>query len=287
VALHASQRLWKEMRSGPKLTLITLATPFIHARKRQIGGLGQPMILASALLMPVSGLIYAIHDLDLWPPSWRNWALLGAAACVGIVLFLFILGTWVHREQFGSGFLDSLIKSIHAPTTSSGKVIVIRAAGDEAAGTITAGQFLAGLSSTTTRVLTGLYVLSFLLLLVQVPIVLAAIFSIDWLAKFGLWAMLYFFAPIYTVIGVALIATCGASLVFGTDGPFVAAFASCSAEAAPPGKPDIYQLQPFAGKERKGLSHSRLYDHEPAVDYILSMITRTSATSWRHRKASR
>jgi hypothetical protein len=49
-------------------------------------------------------------------------------------------------------------------------------------------------------------------------------------------------------------------------------FASCSAEAAPPGQATIVQLEPFAEADNRGLAHSGLYQSEPVISTITTLI---------------
>ena len=90
--------------------------------------------------------------------------------------------------------------------------------------------------------------------------------------------------PIYTLVVAGLAAVgavwvmLAAAVPFGWDGPFLSIFASCPAEAAPPGQATILQLEPFAGAQNRGLVHSGLYQSEPGIGKIVTLICGSSPT---------
>jgi hypothetical protein len=88
----------------------------------------------------------------------------------------------------------------------------------------------------------------------------------------AVFIILYLFAAAgLLAVGVVSVMM-AAALPFGWDGPFLSIFASCSAEAAPPGQTTILQLEPFAAAQNRGLAHSGLYQSKPVISTIVTLI---------------
>jgi hypothetical protein len=95
-------------------------------------------------------------------------------------------------------------------------------------------------------------------------------------ASHGFRVVISVLVYVFVVAGLAAVGAVwvilAAAVPFGWDGPFLSIFASCSAEAAPPGKATIVQLEPFAEADNRGLAHSRLYQSEPVISKIMTLI---------------
>ena len=167
------------------------------------------------------------------------------------------------------GYRSQLITSVHSPTVEPEDLFVVRAAGDEASISLAAGQFLGSISAVLHRQLTHLRLWAVVIILVQV-FVLAALIGHP--ASLILRILVYVFVVAALAPVVAVTVLLAAALPFGWDGPFLSIFASCSAEAAPPGQATILQLEPFAQAENRGLAHSGLYQSEPVITKIVTLI---------------
>ena len=293
IAIHAGQEIWKKDPDQGRLTVVTLATPFIHARIRRRPAMGQGILFLAALICTFyvlgAWIFVAMEGLGTWP-SWHRWVPAIFAMLVGLsflaVILLSAQAAWRYRKEFGARFGERIVESTHAPTVVRGQVIAIRAAGDEATGTLTVGQFLSGLSamaarrffSVGTERMLGLFVIGSMVVIVQGLVVAAGLVPPSLrssLARLAFWVLFNVFLPTFCVMGAVLLLMCAASLVFGSDGPLVGAFASCSTEASPPGEPETYQLPPFVGLDRPKqgrLNHSRLYEYGPVIDRIAGLV---------------
>ncbi|WP_164492922.1 esterase/lipase family protein [Streptomyces lydicus] len=256
VALRAMEAVDKSVST------ITLATPFIHSRGRDVP-------IHQALMTALFGILLislACTSALTEPKAWIDWTIISFAALLCLMLALCAVGLAMHRKKLGRGFRSKLVTSIHSPSTVVSRTTVIRSAGDEASTFLVAGQFIGWLTGASSRLFGSFKLWTFILLTTQASILAAAALHTRRLAF-----MQYFFA----VPGLALVALItlllSSSLVFGIDGPFVSLFGFSSVEASPPGKAVLMQLEPFAPQGRR-LAHSRLYDDERVIREVLQVI---------------
>ena len=152
---------------------------------------------------------------------------------------------------------------------------MVRAAGDEASAILAAGQFLGWISALLNRLLTNWWLWAWFFIVFGVAVV-SAMVGITHSSSHGfrlvISVLVYVFVTGELVAVGAVLVMLAAALPFGWDGPFLSIFASCSAEAAPPGQATILQLEPFAEVQNRGLAHSRLYSSEPVINTIVTLI---------------
>ena len=273
IALHAVRYLRNSRPDAPRVTTVTLATPFIHARRRTFSGW-------SFFALPVGCvLVIALASSALaGGPHWRDWAywvVLAVVALPALEVLLCIGGAVMHRGFIGPGYRSQLIASAQSPQVGPEDVVVVRAAGDEASAILAAGQFLGWISALLNRLLTNWWLWTWFFIVFGVAVV-SAMAGITHSSSHGfrlvISVLVYVFVMGELAVVSAVLVMLGAALPFGWDGPFLSIFASCSAEAAPPGQATIVQLEPFAGVQNRGLAHSRLYSSEPVIDTIVTLI---------------
>ncbi|ROP44139.1 triacylglycerol lipase [Streptomyces sp. PanSC9] len=262
VALHAVERLRQQGQVSP-VPVVTLATPFIHARTRASSGL----FVGSAVLFGVLLLIEAGLAIATGGHSWFNRALIAAGGVFAVELALCIVGAVRHRDILGEGCGERLVDAIQAPVVSSRNLVAIRAVGDEASLGLASGQLLGWLGSLVASLFGRSTLWLLIIIAVQLSALLTAILglgfsvAIIWCGGFGFFCL----GGVITMLA--------ASLTFGLDdGPFVALFASISAEATPPGEARAVQLEPFPSTGKLKLTHSRLYDEPEVIRRILQEI---------------
>ena len=212
-------------------------------------------------------------------PHWRDWAywvVLAVVALPALEVLLCIGGAVMHRGFIGPGYRSQLIASAQSPQVGPEDVVVVRAAGDEASAILAAGQFLGWISALLNRLLTNWWLSGLVLHRVRCRGGLGdgrhnSQFEPRIQARHQR-LLVYVFVMGELAVVSAVLVMLGAALPFGWDGPFLSIFASCSAEAAPPGQATIVQLEPFAGVQNRGLAHSRLYSSEPVIDTIVTLI---------------
>jgi hypothetical protein len=278
---------------------VTLATPFIHARRRARSGWWPVFVLAMFGAIVIGSAWSALAK----GPHWGDWPVFAFGALVAGDALLCIAGAcmhpgfrwrgslrWLRRtvaanpddwpdvvlgavlrgEFIRPGYRSQLIDSVHSPTVEPEDLFVVRAAGDEASASLAAGQFLGWISALLNRRLTNWYFWAVILILIDGAVV-AALYHVA-SPGLGLRVFIYLFlaAGFLAVFTVSVMLV--AAVPFGWDGPFLSIFASCSAEAAPPGQATILQLEPFAGVENRGLAHSGLYQSEPVISRIVTLI---------------
>ncbi|MEU4475580.1 alpha/beta hydrolase [Micromonospora sp. NPDC023888] len=270
VALHAADRLRTERGRAARVTTVTLATPFLHARPRSITGWPVFVIVLFSALLLGSAAATAVTG----PQSPADAALVIGGSIFAAILALCVAGAVLHRRSLGPGWRSRLIGAIHAPTARPDETVVIRAAGDEASGLLAAGQFVGWLSAAATRLLTNLWFWTILIAVPQFAFVVASLVGRGGRLAFDL--LVYGFAAPGLVMVAVAAAMAGSAVVFGIDGPFAGLVASCSAEAAPPGAATLLQLEPRADPTRKGLAHSSLYNDDQVIRYILSAVQTSS-----------
>jgi hypothetical protein len=291
---------------------VTLATPFIHARTRSFSGwLFFLMVLFGVFLIMVAGTKAVTKPRSFL--DWTIVALgavfiIEIALCaVGAVmhrgLFQFIRGAaraardrlihyfhapaaeqtkivlgaygaviygepfrFIHREV-----RKRLIPNIHAPAVKPEDLLVVRAAGDEASGLLVMGQFIGWVSAVSSRLLSNIWLWACILFAVEMSILLVVVLGLG----FGVvLAAGYMFVAAGFIVVTAMAMMLGASMVFGLDGPFVCLFASCSAEAAPPGTVTVLQLKPSENTHSKRIAHSLLCDDDQVIRRIVETIRR-------------
>jgi len=268
IALHAVRYLRNSCADAPRVPTVTLATPFIHARRRTLSG-WSIFVLASFGFIVTAWAWVTLAD----GPHWDDSIVLALGALVASDALLCVVGACMH-PGFRPGYRSQLIASVHSPTVEPEDLFVIRAAGDEASISLAAGQFLGWTSARLNPLLTNWYVWAVLMLTGTGSAAAALVthsassgFRVVIIAAFIVAALVGFLA-----VGGVSVMLLSAGLPFGLDGPFLSIFASCSAEAAPPGQATIMQLEPFAEAGNRGLAHFGLYRSEPVISKIVMLI---------------
>jgi hypothetical protein len=302
IALHAVRYLRDSCADAPRVSTVTLATPFIHARRRTLSG-WSIFVLASFGFIATAWAWVTLAD----GPHWDDSIVLALGALVASDVLLCIVGACMHpglrwrgslrwlgrrvnanregwpydvigavlRGEFiRPGYRSELIAAVHSPTVEPEELFVIRAAGDEASISLAAGQFLGWISARLNPLLTNWYLWAVLMLAGTGSAAAALVthsassgFRVVIIAAFIVAALVGFLA-----VGGVSVMLLSAGLPFGLDGPFLSIVASCSAEAAPPGQATIMQLEPFAEAGNRGLAHSGLYRSEPVISKIVTLI---------------
>jgi hypothetical protein len=297
IALHAVKHLRGSCPDPPRVSTVTLATPFLHARRRALS-------VWSVFVLALFGAVVILQAGSTLAegPHLRDWAVLAFGALVAGDALLCVAGAgmhwgflqrggfrWLRRriienpeswsedligavlrgEFLRPGYRSHLIASMHSPQVEPEDVFVFRAAGDEASTVLAAGQFLGWISALLNPLLTNIWLWGGIILTTQVSVLSATITNSTSLAAN---VVIY----VFMVPGLVAVATVSvmlaAAMPFGWDGPYLSIFASCSAEAAPPGQATVLQLEPFAGAENRELAHSRLYRSEPVISEIVTLI---------------
>ena len=305
IALHAVRHLRGSGAGAPRVSTVTLATPFIHARRRALSG-------KSVLVLAVfsAGVVGWAWTLLAGHPHWRDWPVLGFGALVAGDALVCIGGACMHpgfrwrgslrwlkrrvnanpenwpfdvigavlRGKFiRPGYQSQLISDVHSPTVEPEDVFLVRAAGDEASTSLAAGQFLGWLSALPnpllTKPLTNRWFWTVIIFPLQ-ALVAAALVNRRVIPAERVVVYVSVLAGLAAAAGglvatLAVAVMLAAALPFGLDGPFLSIFASCSAEAAPPGQATILQLEPFPVRV---LAHSGLYGSEPVISTIVTLI---------------
>lgn len=260
IAVHAANAVRRGSDESRRVPVITLATPFIHARTRRESSSTLELYL---IIVVFGAFLIALAGVRAWagPHSFLDWATIAFGIIFTVQVILCLIGAYMHGGPvLGKDKRSDLLKAIHTPAVDYDDVIVVRSAADEASGFLILGQFTGWLSAW----LTGLFgKAAVLLMLIGVSTLLPH--------DLALVVKLAFGAAGLTVI--ALVTTLlGASLAFGLDGPFVSLYLFTTAEAAPPGKSAILQLEPLTGIQRRGLAHSALYGDEKVIGAVVETI---------------
>lgn len=266
VALHATRQVGKSRDSAARVTAVTLGTPFIHARARAVSG----WLVFIVVLFGVALLVSAGGAALTGPRSLHAWATIASGILFATVVALCAVGALMHRKSIGTGWRSRLIASIHAPTVAPTDVIIVRAAGDEASTLLVVGQFVGWLSGVSSRLLSNIWFWACIIAVPQLAILVSAV--LDRGGGLALTMLLYGFSIPGFVLLAILTAMLGSSIVFGIDGPFVGIFAFSSAEAAPPGRATLMQLEPFTPTTHRAFAHSRLYDEELVIRGVVESI---------------
>ncbi|GAA1501608.1 hypothetical protein GCM10009760_64550 [Kitasatospora kazusensis] len=297
VALHAVRLLRETCADAPRVSTVTLATPFIHARRRSISGWS---VFVQALF---GAMVIAWATVTLMGGHWRDWSFCVSALVAGEAL-LCIGGGGMHRGflQRGNlfswlrkritanpvgwlydvidavsrgdfirpGYRSRIVASVHSPKVEpEDDVIVFRAAADEASLGLAAGQFLGWISALLNPLLTNVWVWCGIILTTRVSFLVAPMIHRPSLIS-SIVNYVFLMPGLVAVAAVSVMLA--AAVPFGWDGPFLSIFASCSAEATPPGRATVVQLEPFVEAGSKGLAHSRLYRSEPSINMIVTII---------------
>lgn len=276
VALQALQRLRQEGISIERIRIISLATPFICAAHRPVARI--------VLGQSVSGGIIAIYltALGSSSPAPRNtWAWsIGLVIALGFVLQLILLAgaAKAHGRLYRKPVQMALLEAINSPRVSYRDLLVIRAAGDEASGLLVSGQFVSWITTQLLelfrphrwRTVGGI---AGLIAAVVALLANDGIFQDTVLLAVG--ATFTFLIVLSIAVGLALFF---ASLTYGFDGPAVGLFAFVSAEATPPGTPQLIQLGSRSRMQAVGLAHSSLYNDPEVIGKIIEHIYQGRST---------
>jgi Lipase (class 3) len=272
IAVHAIRHLRNSGADAARVSTVTLATPFIHARRRVVSGWWPVFVLALFGFFVIAWAGSALAA----GPHWRDWPVFGFGVLIASDTLLCIAGACMHPGFIRPGYRSRLIASVHSPAVEPDNLFVVRAAGDEASVSLATGQFLGWISGLLNRRLTNLWLWA-VIILVSEASVLAALTRI---ASPGLAVSVILYAFVASgllAVGVVSVML-AAALPFGWDGPFVSVFAACSAEAAPPGQATILQLEPFAEAQNRGLAHSGLYQSKPVISTITTLVGGSAPT---------
>lgn len=104
-----------------------------------------PLLLATATEKIVVG-----------PHSLLDWLIIIFGVLFACNLFLCAVGALMHGNFLRSGYRRRLLESVHAPSIGPQDLVVVRSAGDEASGLLTAGQFVGWISAVLSRPLANL-----------------------------------------------------------------------------------------------------------------------------------
>jgi hypothetical protein len=306
IAVHAVRYLRNSCADAPRVSTVTLATPFIHARRRVLSGWWPVFVLAMFGFLVIASAESALAG----GPHWRDWPVFAFGALIASDMLLCIVGAcmhpgfrlrgslrWLRRtvianpegwpyDVFGAvlrgkfirpGYRSQLIASVHSPAVEPEDLFVVRAAGDEASASLAAGQFLGWISALLNRRLTNLWLWAVIILVGQVSVL--AVLTHLASPSLVVAVILYLFVAAGLLAVGTVSVMLAAALPFGWDGPFLSIFASCSAEAAPPGRATILQLEPFAEAQNRGLAHSGLYQSKPVISTIATLICGSSSAT--------
>ncbi len=260
VALHAVDQLRRLDESLGEIKIVTLATPFLHARD------SPPRFWAKAIAV-FTVLCGCFAVLNAMAPMIQLFCWVRVLAWALAVAFLvhvtLMLVSAVHH---GGGIDDAgrqrFVAAIHAPEAESAATTAVRAASDEASTALGWGQFIAWLGIGAAQWLTPRMIIGVVAVGASAAIGVLGAMSSDW----RIYAVLI--AVSFTHLAVVLPALT-ALLVFGWDGPFAALFARVSVEAVPPGRPAVWQLQPFP--PGRGFAHSKLYSEQEVIDGMVRL----------------
>ena len=193
IALHAVRYLRDSCPDAPGVSTVTLATPFIHARRRALKGWS---VFVLVLISPI--VIGLVGSALAGGPHWRDWARFALGAMVASPALLCIVGAcmhpglrwrgslrWLRRtvsanpdewpdvvlgavmrgEFIRPGYRSQLIASVQSPEVEPEEVFVVRAAGDEASTFLAVGQFLGSISALLNRLVTNWWLWAWIILL--------------------------------------------------------------------------------------------------------------------------
>ncbi|GLW35591.1 hypothetical protein [Actinoplanes regularis] len=261
VALHAADRLRRLDQSFSDLKVVTLATPFLHARDSP----PRSWAKAIALFTVICGGFAVLNALA---PMIQLFGWVRVLAWVLAVVFVLHLVLMLVSAVRHGGWLDDarrreFVATIHAPEAEPERTMAVRAASDEASAALGWGQFIAWLGLGATQWMTPRMIIGTAAVGASAAVGILGAVSSDW----RIHAVLI--AVSFTHLAIVLPALT-ALLVFGWDGPYGVLFARVSVEAVPPGTPAVWQLQPFA--PGRGLAHSKLYSTQEVIDGLVRLV---------------
>jgi hypothetical protein len=141
IALHAIRHLRKSCADAPRISTVTLATPFIHARRRRALPGWSVFVLAVFGVIAIGLACAALAG----GPHWDDWPVFVLGVPVASAVLACVAGACMH-PGFGPGYRSRLVACVHSPTVEPDELFVVRAAGDEASTGLAAGQFLGWIS---------------------------------------------------------------------------------------------------------------------------------------------
>jgi hypothetical protein len=285
---EATDELLRDIR------VTTLATPFITMRRRPLPArvfVGLALLFLGAVPAALIALPLQMGNPWSW---WIAWTVTAGLAAVGLA------GSARTTSRGPGGFrLRDIVtgkavlayaRAITARTLSSGRLLVLRGLGDEAAGVLGGAHMATWIMSAIARALTlgqflkrvlQIYAISFLfvIMLSLSPIeLLEATTSniIDNLAELGVNAIVALGIAMLLLIVVVIPALVSfANLPFGTDTLIWNFFAQTTAEPVPLGSARIVLVTQRDGDDddREDMSHT-LYDDPPAMRAVLAHVHR-------------
>jgi hypothetical protein len=286
VALYAVREL-QSLDNHEWVRVITLATPFIHVRKRRL----PPLMLACWSMVGLVSLVSSVTIIPL-TGGFPEPNLLDSVPIVAVAVMYSIYELLVIRAVFRGGWRPNRgnlyqwleewtpqwLADLHSPNMDGDRLMVVRASGDEATSVLIAGQFFSLLTTWLTAV-------SRWPGWIAIPILAGIGFyiynpNIEANSAFFLLMIIAFFVVAAIPLFIATWLVMTASLAFGSDGPLASMFAFMSAESTPPGRISVIQLEPLpergmmhGGLRRKRrLAHSSLYDDAQVIDHVITAI---------------
>ena len=287
--------------------IVTLATPFIIARRRNLGQTGQ--FAAQALALIVTCAFFYLTSL-LWPGLWSgslSWNLVLVIIAVVLLVelpMLILVGRWA---TFSERMLAELE---HAPIENE-RFLILRAVADEATGVITAAQFpslATTLAFGALARLTDGYVrwciqlaqrplLALLFAFASYVLMIVPLMAVLWLTEsaplmwivMGVWtcatwgpfvallfrqprmAMLIAAGPMALLVVPVILVLAIASLALGPRLALANLYLDVSVEATPIGHYDVILMNPPAAGDPGrpgGMLHSALYDDADTIELI-------------------
>jgi hypothetical protein len=279
VALHAVWRL-RQVRDG-SVPVVALATPFLFANRKKVHSLVLAAAGLSAAVIFLAGIGLVLLLALEGPREEERWWLttFTCALWVIVVAQLIGLGYWWarHGRPWDRHAQDRFIGLVQAPHTAGGGLLVVRAADDEASTGLALAQLAAWLAATAARLSRPQNWGAVYTVLTVIGVVLAVFADSD---VEELWLLVVVTAVTVAFLLSFALVSVPALFTFshGPDGPTASLFALVSAEAAPPGKHDVIQ-RPIRDEptkqepqEKRGLSHSSLYDDEEVIRCVIEHV---------------
>lgn len=268
VAIHAVHGAGREA-FGAKISIVTLATPFLYAAKRRFPAFMLAGAICIALAIQVSLAGPTIDSRTNFPMRFIAVVILALGA---VQLLTILFGARRHGSPARSVVRDRWLAAAHSPRVGPSDLLAIRAAGDEASGLLVAGQFTGWLGLRFGGASFALMCVSGLLLFPLGPVLIL----VENLSRFVELAVIIGLslgvASLVLAFILGLLVTT-LSLAFGFDGSMADLFSVMTTEAIPPGDALVAQLEPFA-QEEGGLAHSKLYDDDNVIRLVLERIGR-------------
>lgn len=270
IAVHAVWRIMEER--GGSISLVTLATPFFFVGRRPSTGIARQLFLfvGVALLLGLS------VTLPLWSWRWNGpvWMLvLYWTLWFVLALQALAAGYWyiVHGPPWRKSNQNRFMEAVHTPEGQGAKLLIVRAADDEAGAFLATSQFGGWAAMAALRLMKpSVWIKAFSFLFAGTAGIAWALRSSD--PEALAVAVSSTFLIVVTWLSVGLFSVIALSnLGHGLDGPTASLFAFVSAEATPPGEYRVKQRIVREPTER-GLSHSSVYDEE-VVGWVVKHIS--------------